>query len=84
MVVEAVKRDLETLGLTDTSLGATAIALADRLDDYETSAAAAAACAKELRSTMAELNQMANAKPTATDGVSEIEQRRARRLRKTG
>lgn len=59
-VVDAVTRELGTLGADESALGASAVALARRLDDPETSAQAAAAAAREIRETLAVLRAAAD------------------------
>lgn len=85
-VVAAVERDLVELGrrdrrLAESGLAASARALAARLDDSETSATAAAACAKALREVLDRLRELAPAVVEA-DGVNELQARADRKLRR--
>lgn len=76
-IVEATRRELEAVGKVDTPLGATALALAGRLDANDDPGSAMAAMAKELRTTMAELTRTA---PAVADPIDELKKRRERRL----
>jgi len=78
-VVEAVERELDELDVADLTLAASAKALAAKLDDYETTAAAAASCARELRETMTQLRALSEARPRETDHLSLIVKGREKR-----
>lgn len=75
-VVAAVKRDLKGLPkqLAQSTLAASALALAAELDKVKISATARASCARALRETMEELRSLA---PPAeeSDAVDEIKRR---------
>lgn len=82
--VASVRRELAELrreapALAESSLAAAALALARKLDDRESSAAAAASCARELRETMEALRRLVP-KPEAGDGIDELQARAARKL----
>lgn len=76
-VVEAVKRDLEAFGgeLAETSLAASALALAVELD-ADNSATSKSMCAKALMETMERLRELAPPKQREDD---ELERVRAQR-----
>lgn len=78
-VLGAVNRDLRQLALRDAALADSALAesaraLARKLDDPETSATAAAACAKALREALDRLRELAPA-VEETDWLSELQGR---------
>lgn len=76
-VLAAVKKELRAIGKTATPLGATALTLAERLDDGIDPGSAMAAMAKELRATMDELARTA---PAVADPIDDLKKRRERRL----
>lgn len=78
MVTEAVRRELETLGETESALGAAALAVARLLDDAGAAASAVPAASRELRETLAVLRGRADDRPRA-DAVDELRQRRQAR-----
>lgn len=71
-VVTAWRRALRELGAEDTALGASALALARRLDDPATSAQSSAAIGRELRETLALLE--VKAEPEQADRMTGYEQ----------
>ena len=77
-VESAVRRELRALKvrLPGSSLAATAVALAGEIDDPETSAAASAAAARELRLTMDAI------RAGAVDGRTLIDEIAARRTKR--
>lgn len=82
-VVEAVERDLVELdrrrpGLSESSLAATARALAAGLDDGRASLAMKSMASKEFRETMAALAALAP-DVVAEDAIDELERRREKR-----
>lgn len=85
-VREAVERDLAEIRecdekLADSSIAATALVMADQLDDPGTSATSKSMCAKALREAMDRLRDLTPPKP-AGDSIDDLakqrEQRRAR------
>lgn len=78
-VESAVRRELRQLDvrLGSSSLAASAVALACRIDDELTSAAATAQAARELRETMAAVRAV-----SAKDGRSAIDEIQARRAKR--
>ena len=81
-VTEAVKRDLAEIAkrdraLAESSLAATALALARELD-ARNSATSKSMCAKALNETMAMIRELAPAKQER-DALDEIAERRSRR-----
>jgi len=81
-VTAAVRRDLVEIGkrskgLADSTLAASALALAAELDDRN-SATSKSMCAKELRETIAALWAQCPAEEEA-DGIDELAKRRAAR-----
>lgn len=82
-VVAAVKRDLAGLGDPDlerSGLAASALALARELDKPTNSATSKAACARALREALDRLRDLAPMAP-GRDGVDELRERAARKLR---
>ena len=81
MVFEAVRLELQGLpeSLAVSSLATTALVLARELDNTRTSATAKSLCAKSLRETMTQLNEIAS-RDYRLDAVDELQQRRAQRL----
>lgn len=81
-VVEAVQRDLDAFGggLADSSLAATALALAHELDAAKNSATSKSMCAKALVDTMERLRSLAPPRE-ASDGITDIAEARERRRR---
>lgn len=77
-VTAAVRATLDSIGKTDSVLGASALVLAARLDAEGTADTAVAAMTKELRATLAELTKDATAKG---DPVDDLRERRERRRR---
>lgn len=84
-VVEGVERDLARFPreAAQSSLAATARALAVRMDDPDAPAYAVAAASKELREVFAALRQAAPMK-AASDSVDDIATARAKRLGNAG
>jgi SpoVK/Ycf46/Vps4 family AAA+-type ATPase len=80
-VVENVLRDIEKLGpeAAETGLAATALAVAQRLDDPGTSSTSVSMCSKSLIDVLRELRALAPPK-IQEDRVDEIAQRRAYRV----
>jgi hypothetical protein len=78
--VDGVEADLRALPapLAGSGLAASALALARKLDDGETSATAAAACTRSLVTTMRELRSLAPAKEEV-DRLDELTRRREAR-----
>lgn len=79
----AVERDLKAIhrrdrDLADGTLAASALVLAEQLDDPANSATSKSLCAKELRETMATLRHLLPAE-TEDDSVDELRDRRERR-----
>lgn len=77
-VADNVADQLAAMAKTDTALGATALAIAKRLDDSGTADTAMAAMAKELRAILADLARDA---PAKGDPVDELKRRREARRR---
>jgi hypothetical protein len=81
--VKAVRAELRTLderqpGIKDSALAAGAIAVAKRIDDPDTTAAAAASCLRALERAMTALHARApDNRPAAPE--NELERRRAKR-----
>ena len=82
-VLEAVDRDLQRLGggLTDSALAATARALAERIDDADTSSTALSMCAARLQEVMDRLLELAPPRKEH-DVIDEVGSRRADRRAK--
>lgn len=88
-VVEAVDRDLRRLRLRDSGLGATALRLAEKLDDPATEAPAAATAARALIRTFERIRELTptpeGAEPSKKpdekepDRLDDLARRRARR-----
>lgn len=82
-VVESLERDLEAMGpkARDSTLAATALALAADLDDDGNSATSHSMCAKSMIDVLRELRQLAPPRQEA-DGVTDLNaERNARRAR---
>ena len=81
-VVEAVERDLKGLGpkAADTSLAATALALARELDEPGNSATSKSMCAKSMVEVLRELRALMPAKQEA-DQLDDLTARREARRR---
>lgn len=82
-VVDAVRRDLESLGRRDEALAScteamTALALARSIDHPKTSATARSMCSRALTETMEKLRELAPAE-TEEDGIDELTARRTER-----
>lgn len=84
-VAEAVERDLKRFpaDAQQSTLAATARALAVRMDDPDAPAYAIAAASKEMREVFAALREQAPVKAT-TDSVDDVAAARAKRLRHAG
>ena len=78
-VTAATRAELVAAGKLDTALGATALALAARLDDPATAAAAVAPTAKDLRAALEAVTRGASA---VADPIDEVRAKREERLRK--
>lgn len=78
-VTAAVQATLAAIGKADSTLGASALVLAARLDAEGTADTAVAAMTKELRATMAELTRDA---PAVGDPVDELKRKREERRSK--
>lgn len=79
-VLDAVRGELAGLPerVRDSGLGATAVVLAERLD--EAALRDTSAIARELRAVLSELRELARLAPVEADPLDELERRRAARL----
>lgn len=85
-VLAAVERDLEALRVRDAdlargTLAATALQLAQQLDDPENSATSKSMCARSLLDTLERLENLAP-DSDESDGVDRLAEQRAKRLAK--
>ena len=74
---ELVKLDKTVGGASKSAVAATAVALAKKLDDPETSASAAATCGRVMLGALEQLRAMAPPKDEEADGLDAIRNRRA-------
>ena len=82
-VVAAVERDIAEIrkrdpALADSTLAATALVLAQELDDFDNSATSKSMIAKELRESMDRLRELAP-KQKAKDQIDRVAEQRAKR-----
>lgn len=79
-VVESVEHDIELLGskAAESTLAATALTLARRMDDPRTSSTSLSMCSKEFRETMRELHELAPPE-RERDGIDDLAEQRKRR-----